>query len=127
VLSSLACLAVSSCSYVLHNPPKDKKGNLPDDVVRSFIELVKADDYEAARKSWYGDSKRISGPVKFEEYCAPYKRIDLNNCEISKAQRGKSGFSIVHVDWEESGKKKHYLFGLKIVGGEWRMERGHDW
>jgi len=123
VLFSVVCLAVSGCYY----PPRDNNGNLPDDVVGNFIELVKADNYEAARKLWYGDSKRISGPVKFEDFCARYKKIDLNNCKISKAQRGKSGFSMVDVDWEESGKEKHSHLGLKIVGGEWRMQRGDRW
>ena len=123
-LFSLACLAVSGCG---HNPPMDKNGSLPDDAVRNFIELVKADDYEAARKLWYGESMVITGPEKFEDFCSRYKKIDLNNCNISKARKGKSGFSMVYVDWEENGKKKSAFFGLKIVDDEWRMERGYYW
>ncbi|NQU20591.1 MAG: hypothetical protein HQ567_04860 [Candidatus Nealsonbacteria bacterium] len=130
----LALLTVGYLAFLRYgyDPPKDNNGDLPDDAVRNFIELVKADDYEAAKELWFGQSKRVSGgpiefPIEFEEFCARFKHIDLNNCVISKAHRGKSGFSMVYIDWEESGEKKHYSFGLKIFGGDWRMERGYDW
>lgn len=124
-LFSALCLGVLfGCLY---NPPGDRNGRLPDHAVRKFLELVKADDYDGARNMWYGPSMRKSGQEKFEEFCEYFNKIDLGTCKISKAFRGKSGFSIVNVDWEEDGGKKHYDFGLKIIDGEWKMERGYDW
>lgn len=134
-LSSVFCLAIFfGC---LHNPPADKNGKLPDDAVRRFIELVRASDYDGARKLWYGPSKLVFQPsdpqektidltTKFEDFCKDFKKIDLKTCRTT-VPRGKSGFSMVEIDWEESGEKKHYLFGLKIVDGEWKMERGYYW
>ena len=107
------CVAVCGC----HTPPKDENGNCPSHVVREFIELVQAEDYKAARDLWYGPSKRITGPMRFEKFCARYKNIDLSNCTISEARRGKAGFWMVDVDWRESGQNKHDHFGLKIVHG----------
>lgn len=123
-LFSVACLAATGCG---HNPSKDKNGKLPDDAVRNFIELVKADDYEAARKLWYGESKQIAGFGQFEVFCARYKQMDPNNCKISRAKKGKAGFSMVRIDWEENGTEKHVFFGLKIIDGEWKMKRGYMW
>ncbi len=122
-LLSLLSIAVIGCYY----PPKDNNKNLPQDAVRNFIKLVKAEDYEAARNLWYGASKLIATQEKFEDFCSRYKNIDLDKCQISKAGRGKSGFSIVDVDWEENGQKKHTNFGLKIIDGKWKMERGYYW
>ena len=82
-LFSVACLAVSGCGHVVHNPPKDENGNLPDDVVRNFIELVKADNYEAARKLWYGDPKRISGPISRERGKIGYIDCGVNHINFS--------------------------------------------
>ena len=132
----VAGLGVSGCGLL--SPPKDTNGNLPDDVVRNFIELVQSKEYPSAEQLWYGESKRVyelSDPkgakmdlrIKFEDFCAKFMPIDLATASISKAQRGKSGFSIVNIDWEEGGAKKHFEFGLKIVEGEWKMERAYDW
>ncbi|TWU07223.1 hypothetical protein CA54_56280 [Symmachiella macrocystis] len=107
--------------------PEDQKGNLSDDSVRKFLELVEADNYDAARKLFYGPSKRIGEPRTFEEFCAGYKRIDPPKCKISMARKGKSGFWTVRVDFEEEANQTYVFFGLKIVDGEWRMERGYSW
>lgn len=112
------------CSY---NPPKDKNGSLPDDVVEKFIEYAQEENYISAGKLWYGASKLTATQEKFEDFCSRYKNIDLKKCRISKARSGKSGFSMVDVDWEENGQKKHIHFGLKIIDGEWKMERGYYW
>ena len=128
-------LAVSGCG---HHPPRDTNGNLPDDVARNFVEFVQAEDYRSAERLWYGESYRIDRlddpkgaisdlRIDFEDFCAKFLPIDLATASISKARRGKSGFSIVNVDWEEDGTKKHAHFGLKIVDGEWKMERGYHW
>ncbi|QDU45539.1 hypothetical protein Mal52_40330 [Symmachiella dynata] len=115
--------------YVYDNfcPPEDQKGNLPNDSVRKFLELVAADNYDAARKLFYGPSNRIGAPRTFEEFCVGYKRIDPQKCKISRAHKGKSGFWTVRVDFEEEAEKTYVFFGLKIVDGEWRMERGYSW
>lgn len=128
-------LGVSGCA---HRPPADANGNLPDDVVRNFLTLVQAEDYQAARGLWYGESKLVFQPsnpkgkkvdlrTKFKDFCAQYRQIDLENVRISKARRGKSGFSMVDVDWQEGGEQKHDQFGLKIIDGEWKIERGYYW
>ena len=118
------CLVVSGCGY---NPPKDNNGNLPDDVVRNFIELAKADDYETARKLWYGEIEQVARIVQFDVFCERYKRMDLDNCRISKAKKGKAGFSIVRIDWQENGTPTHVFFGLKTIDGEWKIHRGYNW
>ena len=119
----LGTLSAGGC----YHPPRDKHGNLPDDAVRNFIEAVKARDYGRARSIWYGASMRISGVIKFEDFCSEYKNIDLDRCRISKAQRGKAGFAMINIDWDENGEQMHDEFGLKIVDGEWKMERGYYW
>jgi hypothetical protein len=121
-LFAMASLGVSGCG-----PPKDQKGNLPDDVVRNFLELVEADNYEAARKLWYGPVMLGSVQRTFEDYCARYKKIRFMSYTISKARKGKGDFWMVRVDFDERGKQKHQFFGLKIVDGEWRMPRGYRW
>jgi hypothetical protein len=128
-------LGVVDCA---HRPPLDKNGNQPDDVVRNFLKLVQAAEYESAQRLWYGESKRVGDPsdprdpkidlrMNFEDFCAQYRHIDLGSAKISKAYRGKSGFSMITVDWQEDGMKKHDQFGLKIIEGEWKMERGYYW
>jgi hypothetical protein len=133
-------LGVLGCAHrpPTYGPTVDNNGKQPDDVVRNFLKLVQAEDYEAARRLWYGESmlvfepsdpgnKKIDLRTKFKDFCAYYTHIDLENAKISKAYRGKSGFSMVEVDWQEGGMKKHDQFGLKIVDGEWKMERGYYW
>ena len=124
VVIAMANLGLFGCGG---NPPKDKNGNLPDDVVRNFIELCEAEKYEAARKLWYGPAMLpASVQRKFEDFCARYKRIGLKNCKILKAHKDK-GVWRVHIHFEEEGKKKSVFFDLEIVDGEWRMERGYMW
>ena len=123
-ISIVACISASSCTC---NPPVDRNGKLPSDIVREFVEDVEAKNYEAAKNLWYGNSKRITGPADFEKFCLRYSTIDLNNCNISRAMRGKSGFYMVHIDWEHGIEMQHSSLGLKIVDGEWRIERGYYW
>jgi hypothetical protein len=135
VVFFVANTGISGCAY---SPPKDTNGNLPDDVVRKFVELVQARDYQSAERLWYGESKLVFKPsspkegiidlrIKFEDFCARYLHIDLASASISKPEKGKSGFSMVNVDWKEDGAKKHDSFGLKIIQGEWKMQRGYRW
>jgi hypothetical protein len=132
------CALVMSSSGCERTSPKDTKGKFPEDSVRKFIELVQAKDYEAAERLWYGESQLVFQPSdtkeraidlrdKFEDFCAYFMQIDLATASISKARKGKSGFWMVSIDWTEGGEKRHYSFGLKIVEGEWKMERGYSW
>ncbi|MHB1034149.1 MAG: hypothetical protein ACYC35_04870 [Pirellulales bacterium] len=131
----IACLSMSGCAQ---RSPKDKNGDLPDDVVRKFVTLAQAEDYRGAQRLWYGESMLVFKPsdpqdekvdlrMAFRAFCEQYRRIDLDSAAISKAYRGKSGFFMVDVDWREGGAKKHDQFGIKIVNGEWKMERGYYW
>ena len=86
--------------------------------------MAEADNYKAARKLWYGPAKLGSVQLKFEDFCARYKKIGLKDCKISKASKGKAGFWTVRVDFEEGGKKKYVCFGLKIVDGECTGDTG---
>jgi hypothetical protein len=107
--------------------PKDTKGKFPEDSVRKFVELVQAKDYPSAERLWYGPSQRMEFTIKFEDYCANFMNVDLNTASISKARKGKSGFWMVNIDWTEGDEKKHNSFGLKVIDGEWKMERGYKW
>jgi len=83
-LFGMANLGVSGCGL---NPPKDTKGNLPDDAVRNFIKLVEADNYKAARKLWYGPAKLGSVQLKFEDFCAIQEDRSQELQDIQGAQR----------------------------------------
>ena len=122
VVAFTGLVAISGCN----TPPKDENGNLPNDVVRDFIGLVQADDYEAARDLWYGSSKRLTGPMRFENFCERFEGVDLDNCKTQTAP-GKGDSWMVTIHWKENGDKKQYLLGLKIVDGEWKMPRGYQW
>lgn len=95
----MASLGAAGCAVA----PEDNNGNRPDDVVKSFIKTCDPEDYD-------------------EAWCARFKKIGLENCEISKARKGKAGFWHVEVDFEEGGEKKHVFFYFKIVDGEWRIQ-----
>lgn len=111
----------------LYHPEPDKNGNLPSDVVREFLDSAKRGDYEAAQQLWYGDTKRASGPIKFSDFCSQYKSIDFRTLSISRAYRGKAGFSMVDIDWPANGKMDHDVFGLELIDGEWKLHRGIRW
>lgn len=117
-------LAFMGCAYT---PPKDTKGNKPEDAVRNFIKLIQSDKYQDAKKLWYGKSERISGEIPFEDFCSYFKNIDLSKCKTSPPTKGKAGFTMINIEWVENGQQKHYSFGLKIIQKEWKMSRGHDW
>jgi hypothetical protein len=126
-LLAALCVCGIGSSGCSRTAPKDTKDKFPEDSVRKYVELVQAKDYPAAERLWYGPSQRIDAPIKFEDFSAYFMHIDLATASISKARKGKSGFWMVNLDWTEGGKKKHYSFGLKIVDGEWKIERGHSW
>jgi hypothetical protein len=121
------CVLVMSFSGCERTAPKDTKGKFPEDSVRKFVELVQAKDYPSAERLWYGPSQRMEFTIKFEDYCANFMNVDLNTASISKARKGKSGFWMVNIDWTEGDEKKHNSFGLKVIDGEWKMERGYKW
>lgn len=76
---------------------------------------------------WYGNTERASGPIEFSDFCLQYKSIDFRTCRISKAYRGKAGFSMVDVDWKANGRMDHDVFGLELIDGEWKLHRGIRW
>jgi len=140
LLSFLIFIFFTGCgkkSQEEYNPPRDNNGTLPQDTVRNFIQLVIKKDFDNARKLWYGESSRISklsdgsvhdATIPFEEFCSYYKNItNISKLKISEPYEGKSGFSMVYIEWLENEQRKAHTFGLKIINGEWKMERGSYW
>ncbi|TWU06882.1 hypothetical protein CA54_52840 [Symmachiella macrocystis] len=126
----LTLFAIAGLGYYVYYlcPPKDQNGNVPGDSVRKFLEFAEAENYESARELWYGPAKLdVTVQTEFEDYCARYKKIGLKKFKISWARRGKAGFWMVRIDFEEGGEKIHQFFALKIVDGEWRLSRGYRW
>lgn len=106
---------------------KDKNGDRPRDMVVKLIKLIKEGKYEDAQKLYHGNcmiDTSLMTPPTFEEYSSYFKNIDLNKLKISAPKRGKSGWFVIEIDWDENGTPKHYLFGLKIVDGVWKFHRG---
>lgn len=115
---------------------RDSNNNLPADSVHQFIAWTQQNELDKAKELWYGRSKLISklddgtihdGTIPFEEFCKNFRNINLNECKITKASKGKSGFFMIYIYWHENGQKKQYSFGLKLVEGIWKMERGYSW
>lgn len=119
----VAGLGIAGCGF----PPKDNNGDVPSDVVRQFIELCEAEDYESARKLWFGPSERVP-PMTFESFCERYKKIGSGIYQVSRAVESKvADLWSVRVDFEEDGQKRHVFFYIKVIDGQWKLRRGRKW
>jgi hypothetical protein len=131
----LMCLLVTGCS---ENDPlglgwrkypplaKDLDGNMPDDVVRHFIEAARSNDYARAQSYWFGNSTRVTGEMPFPEYCKRYQQ--LNTYTVDAPVRGKPGVYFVWLHGvTTNGVAIDGREFLRNVNGYWRISRGSNW
>ena len=109
-------------------PPmaKDPDGDMPDDVVRHFIEAAKSNDYARAQSYWSGKSSRISGEIPFQEFCKEYQQ--LKTYTVDAPVRAKPGiyFVLLHGVTTNGVAIDGREF-LRNVNGYWRISRGSNW
>jgi hypothetical protein len=109
-------------------PPlaKDLNGDMPDDVVRHFIEAARSNDYARAQSYWFGKSTRISGEIPFQEFCKEYQQ--LNTYTVDAPVRGKPGvyFVLLHGVTTNGAAIKNCEW-LRNFNGHWRISRGVKW
>ena len=112
-------------------PQRDKNGRTPKDVVMLFLAAAKARDHETGKRLWYGEYQEImkGHPLpSFAEYCDRYAVIEKYTLKGPYGVEGDRQYrTVVFEGWTAAGEHDGNLFALKVIEGEWKINRSMNW
>lgn len=109
----------------------DTDWNRPDDIVRTFLEAVRKEDYTTARTMWSEEAQpRLVGQLKahsFEELCRNEYRVDTYNVKVKGTDRGYFHVGVTGEVISPDGQshEKSYMVYLVLEKKRWRLTIGY--